>query len=623
MGMPSKGYMGNILRINVTTGKVSIEPLSDDLVTQYIGGRGVAAKLLYNELAPGTDPLSPLNKLIFSTGPLASTAAQACSRWMVTTKSPLTGGIFRSTAGGGFGAEIKTAGYDILIVEGKAEKPVYLVIKDDEVEIKDAKHLMGRLTHETAAVICEELHDARLKIAAIGPSGEKLVRFAAIVDGRRTAARGGVGAVMGSKNIKAIAVRGSKRVAVADPEKLIAITRKQAEILNKEAKYAGFRHLGTATAVGFCLELGIYPVKNFQDGVLENVQGRLTGEKVEEIFVKDAYCNRCFIHCGSILQVKEGPYAGAEVEGPEYETLYSFGGEVVNTDLGMIIEANRICDDYGVDTITAGCTIGFAMELYEKGILTKNDLDGIDLTWGNHEAIIKLLKKIVKREGIGDLLAEGTRGAARKIGKGAEHYAMQVKGLELPGYDPRGLKASGLNLATAALGASHCVGQSPQEIMGADKLDRFAVEGKGAMCKLNQDKVAIYETGIVCIFPMALNLIDLGQLKEMLYAATGIEAFNDADYLKRVGERIWTIERCFNVREGFGRTDDYLPERFLREPLERGPVKGQVVEMDKLLDDYYNVRGWDKATGYPKREKLESLGLKAVADELAQLGRLG
>jgi len=619
----NKGYMGNILRVNVTTGKVTVESLSDALVMQYIGGRGVAAKLLYDELEAGADPLSPVNKLIFSTGPLASTAAQACSRWMVTTKSPLTGSIFRATAGGGFGAEIKTAGYDILIVEGNAEKPVYVVINDDKVEIKNAHHLRGLLTHETSAAIRKELLDARFKIAAIGPSGEKLVRFAAIVDGRRTAARGGVGTVMGAKNIKAIAVRGSKRVLVADAERLIAITRKQAELLNKEAKYAGFRHLGTATAVGFCHELGIYPVKNFQDGVLENVQGRLTGEKVDEIFVKDAYCNRCFIHCGSILQVKDGPYAGEEVEGPEYETLYSFGGEIVNTNLGMIIEANRICDDYGVDTITAGCTIGFAMELYEKGILTKNDLDGIDLTWGNHEAVIALLKKMVTREGIGDLLAEGTREAARKIGKGAAHYAIQVKGLELPGYDPRGLKASGLNLATAALGASHCVGQSPQEIMGADKLDRFAVEGKGAMCKLNQDKVAIYETGIVCIFPMALNLIDLAQLKEMLYAATGIKEFNDEDYLKQVGERIWTIERCFNVRDGFGRKDDYLPERFLTEPLERGPVKGQVVEMDKLLDDYYTVRGWDQATGYPKREKLESLGLKAVADELAQLGRLG
>ena len=618
-----KGYMGRVLRVNVTTGKVSLEPLKDDLLKQFIGGRGIGAKLLYDELTPGVDPLSPLNKLVFTTGPLACTVAQSCSRWMVTTKSPLTGGMFRSTAGGGFGAEVKSAGYDVLIVEGKAEKPAYILIQDDRVEIRDAQDLMGMLTHEVTSTLCRKLNDDRMKVAAIGPSGEKLVRFAAIVDGRRTAARGGVGAVMGSKNIKAIAVRGSKRVDVADPDRLKAITRRQAETVCKEPKFAGFKHLGTATAVGFCHELGIYPVRNFRDGVLENVEGRLTGEKVRELFIKDAYCNRCHIHCGNILKVKSGPYAGDEVEGPEYETLYSFGGEVSNTSLEMIIEANRICDDYGVDTITAGCAIGFTMEMYEKGILTRDELGGLDLTWGNHEVIIKLLKKMVRREGIGDLLAEGTRIAAQKIGKGTEKYAMQVKGLELPGYDSRGLKASGLNLATAALGASHCVGQSSQEIMGPGIATRFAVEGKGEMCKFNQDRVALYETGIFCIFPLALNLVDVKELKDMLCAATGIEEFNDEEYLRRAGERIWNIERCFNVREGFGRKDDYLPSRLLTEPLECGPIKGHVVEMDQLLDDYYQARGWDRATGYPKREKLESLGLKAVADELARLNRLG
>jgi aldehyde:ferredoxin oxidoreductase len=619
----SKGYMGKILRVNVTTGKASVEPLPEDLIMQYIGGRGFGAKLLYDELSPGIDPLSPQNKLIFTTGPLACTIAQSCSRWMVNTKSPLTGGMFRSTAGGGFGAEVKSAGYDALIVEGKAERPVYIQIQDDSVQLRDAGHLTGMVTDKTTATIQKELGDGRFKVATIGPAGEKGVRFAAIVDGRRTAARGGVGAVMASKHIKAIAALGSKGVEASDPEKLKALTRRQAETACKEPKYAGFKRLGTASAVGFCHELGIYPVKNYQDGVLENVEGRLTGEKVNELLVKDAYCNRCHIHCGNILHVKEGPYTGGEVEGPEYETLYSFGGAIGNTSLEMIIEANRICDDYGVDTISAGLTIAFAMELYEKGILTRNDLDGLDLTWGNHEAIIKLLKKIVTREGIGDLLAEGTRIAAQRIGKGAERYAMHVKGLELPGYDSRGLKASGLNLATASLGASHCVGQSSQEIMGPGIATRFAVEGKGEMCKFNQDRVALYETGIFCIFPMALNLVDVKELKDMLCAATGIEKFNDEEYLRRAGERIWNIERCFNVREGFGRKDDYLPSRLLTEPLARGPIKGHVVEMDQLLDDYYQARGWDRVTGYPKREKLESLGLKASADELARLNRLG
>ena len=617
-----KGYMGTILRVDVTDGRVRREPLPEDLVKQYIGGRGIGARIRSDEVLPGTDPLSPENKLVFMCGPLAGTAASSCSRWMVTTKSPLTGGMFRSTAGGGFGAELKSAGFDVLIVEGRAEKPVYLWIHDDRVELRDAGMLSGLFSSDTSDAIRKELDDEKVKVAAIGPSGEKLVRFASIVDDRRTASRGGVGAVMGSKNIKAIAVRGSGRVEVADPEKLREIVGKQAEMVKNEPKFQGFRHLGTAAAVGFCHELGVYPVRNFKEGVLENVSGNLTGEKVEEIFVKDAHCHRCMIHCGSFLEVKEGPYACREVEGPEYETLYSFGGEVGNTDLGMIIEANRICDDYGVDTITAGCCIGFAMECYERQLLTRQDLGGLDLTWGNDEAIIALLRKIVDREGVGDTLAEGTRLAAKKIGRGAEAFAIQVKGLELPGYEPRGLKAGGLNLATAALGASHCVGQSPEEIMGPQAVDRFAVEGKAAMCKRNQDKVAIYETGIVCIFPMALGLIPLESLREMLYAVTGVEEFRDEAYLFAVGERIWNLERAFNSREGFGRSDDYLPARFTNEMLPQGPAQGHVFEMDRLLDDYYEARGWDRETGTPMRPKLESLGLGQVADDLERAGRL-
>ena len=618
----TKGYAGNILRVNLSTRNVTTEPLTEELVKNYVGGRGIAAKILYDELAPGTDPLSPSNKLIFTTGPLAGTPAQSCSRWIVTTKSPLTGGMFRSCSGGGIGVELKSAGFDLLIVEGKADKPSYLWINDDQVQIKEADHLWGLLSRETTLAIRKEHRDEKIKVAAIGPSGEKLVRFAAIVDDRRTASRGGVGAVMGSKNIKAIAVLGSKLIEVTDPDKMRQITRKHAETVKNDPKFKGFCHLGTASAVGFCHELGIYPVNNFQEGVLENVEGRLTGEKVDEIFVKDDHCQLCHIGCGTVLQVKEGSYAGDPIEGPEYETLYSFGGEVGNTDLGMIVEANRICDDYGVDTISAGCTIGFAMELYEKGILNREDLDGLDLTWGNHEAIIKLLKKIATREGIGDVLAEGSRKAAQKIGKGSEKYAIQVKGLELPGYEPRGLKGSGLNLATAPLGASHTIGQCPQEIMGPQAVDRFTPEGKGKLCSFNQDRVAIYETGIVCIFPMALGLIDLPTLREMLFAATGIEAFNDEDYLLKVGARILNVERAFNMREGFSRKDDYLPTRFLTEPLETGPAKGHVFEMDQLLDEYYEARGWDKETGYPTRSTLESLGLAPVADELATLGKL-
>jgi len=623
MSKKYKGYMGKILRVNVTTGAVNVEPLPEKLVKEYIGGRGIGAKLLYDELAPGIDPLSPENKLIFMSGPLGGTAAQSCSRWIVTTKSPLTGGMFRSCCGGWFGVELKQAGFDVLIVEGRAENPVYIWIKDDRVEIRPADHLAGLLSRETTDAIRQEHQDEKIRVAAIGPAGEKLVRFAAIVDERRTASRGGVGAVMGSKNIKAIAVRGSKKADIADQDKLMEIVRKHADIVQNEPKFKGFRHLGTAAAVGFCHEFGIYPVKNFQDGVLENVGGRLTGEKVEELFVKDDYCRNCHIHCGTVVKVPDGPYAIEEIEGPEYETLYSFGGELSNTSLETIIEANRICDDYGVDTMTAGCCIGLAMELYDRGIMSREDLDGIDLTWGNAEAIIELLKKIVTRQGVGDLLAEGTRVASRKIGNGADQYAIQVKGLELPGYEPRALKGSALNLATAALGASHCVGQCGQEIMGDGTVDRFDPKGKGELCKYNQDRVAIYETGVVCIFPMALGLVDVPCLKDMLYAVTGIEEFNDEENLFKIGERILNVERAFNVREGFSRTDDNFPERFLTEELPRGPAQGQVVELDVMLDEYYIARDWNKDNGRPTRTKLEALGLKPVADELEKMGRLG
>ncbi len=617
------GYMGKILRVNLTRGTVQAERLPETLVRQFIGGRGFGVKLLYDELEPGIDPLSPDNKLIFKCGPLAGTLAQSCSRWIVTTKSPLTGGYFRSCAGGGFGAELKSAGYDVLIVEGRAATPVYLWIQDDRVEIRDAAGLAGLLTHEATAAIRGRVHDEKVRVAVIGPAGEKMVRFAAIVDERRTASRGGAGAVMGSKNLKAIAVRGSRHPAIAHRDLLLEITKKQGAVVRSEPRLQGFRHLGTAAAVSFCHAMGIYPVRNFKEGVFPEAEAGLAGTRVDEIFVRDVYCKSCPVHCGSILRVREGAYASGDVEGPEYETLYAFGGEVGNSNLGMVIEANRLCDDYGLDTMTAGATIGFAMECYEKGILSRQDLDGIDLIWGNDRAIMALLKKIAAREGVGDLLAEGSRIAAQKTGRGAENLAMQVKGLELAGYDPRGLKGLGLNYATAALGASHCVGQCPQETMGTGPDHRFSTEGKGAMCKMNQDKVAAFETGVVCIFPMQFKVIDNAALAQMLFAATGIEEFKSQDYLQLVGERIWNLERAFNVREGFGRKDDRLPERFLKDAHTAGPIKDQIVELDVLLDQYYDARGWDRATGWPCRATLERLGLAEIAEDLARLGRLG
>lgn len=618
MDKPGNGYMGKILRVDLSTGKTGIEPLPEEMIKLYIGGRGIGAKLLFDEVKAGVDPLSPANKLIFTNGPLTDTLALSCSRWIVTTKSPLTGTIFRACAGGSFGAELKSAGFDVLIVEGKADRPVYLWIKNDQMEIRDAGKLLGLLSNETASAIRRELQDEKIKVAAVGPSAEKRILFAAIVDDRRTASRGGVGTVMWSKNLKAIAVKGSKQVEVADWARLQELAKIQVETVKNDPNCQGFSQLGSAAAgVSVVHALGLYPVRNFQYGVLEGVEN-LAAEKIKAIIVKDVYCHKCNIHCGKIVKIKSGPYTGNEVEGPEYETMYSFGGMVGNANLGMIVEANRICDDYGVDTISAGNCIGFAMELYEREILTRRDLDDLDLTWGNHEAIITLLKKIVTREGIGDLLAEGTRQAAQKIGKGADKYAMQVKGLELPGYDPRGIKALALNFATANLGGAHTVGMSAEEIMG----DRFTQKGKGRLCKEAQDIIGVYDSGINCIFPVQFQILGIANLQQLLPAATGIAEFSDEGYLLKAGERIWNVEHAFNVRDGFSRKDDVLPPRFLSESVENGPTKGQIVELDQMLDDYYEARGWDKETGNPKRPKLESLDLKSVADELEKIGQL-
>ncbi len=619
-----KGYMGNILRVNLTTAEVNVETLPEDLIRSYIGGRGMGVKILYDELAPGTDPLSPLNKMIFLTGPLAGTPAMSCCRWMLITKSPQTGGYFRSVAGGAFGAELKSAGFDILIVEGKSEHPAYLWITEERVELRDAAKLLGLKCSDTSEAIRRELDDNRIKVANIGPAGEKMIRFSSVFDDQRLAARGGVGMVMGSKNLKAIAVRGNRKTETADRDTLIEMTKGFAKILKENPRYQVFRHLGTAAGVGGCHPLGILPVENFRDSVLEGVEN-LTADKVDEIFVKDALCHRCNIQCGRVLKIKDGPYAGEEVKGPEYEAMFSFGGAINNSDMGMIVAANNLCDEYGVDAITAGVTIAFAMECYENGILTKDDLDGLDLTWGNHEAAFALLKMMLEREGIGDLLAEGSKAAAEKIGKGSEKFAMQVKGLELAGYDPRSLKGSGVNLSTIALGANHTTGQCPQEMAppgtpGA--MDRFSPKEKGSLCKMNQEKITLVETGIMCIFPKSIGLVDESSFGKMLTAATGIEEFSDEDYFYTVAKRILTLERAFNVREGFGRKDDYLPSRLINDTPKRGPIHGQTFEADEMLDNYYEAWGWDKSTGQPTRSALESLNLKSVADDLEKLGKL-
>jgi aldehyde:ferredoxin oxidoreductase len=609
--MTLKGYAGKVLRVNLSNGKITTERLREDDAKLFIGGRGLGAKYLFDEVPPGTDPLGEKNTLYFLTGPLTGTPSQSSSRWMVVTKSPLTGTVFRSTGGAYFGNELKAAGIDLLAIEGTADKPVTLFINDDKVELKDASHLWGKETDTKTLqeIIRKDLGGEKIQVACIGSAGEKGTLIASIMNERRSASRGGLGTVMGSKNLKAVAVRGTKKTEVADREKLNEVTKEIVSNVRETDLYKNFSYLGTPGVTAILHAIGMHPVKNFQMGMMEDFSA-YTPDKLEEIFVKDEGCVRCYIHCGSILKVKEGIYQSEPAVAPEYETMWSFGANLGITNLGFIVACNKVCDDYGIDTISAGSCIGFAMELYEKGILSKSDLDGLDLTWGNHQEAYKLLMKIAQREGIGDVLALGTKKAAETIGKGAEKYAMHVKGLELAAYEPRGAKAHGLNMATSNIGASHMTGYCPEELFGIpEQIDRFGVEGKGARTKVNQDKAAIADSLIMCGFSPVFGWVSPEHYTKLLVASTGIEEFSDEAYLRKAGERIYNLERIFNVREGFRRKDDYFPERFLKEPIPNGPSEGQIFEMDILLDDYYRARGWDLGTGIPTEKKLQELGL--------------
>ncbi|MFC1942339.1 aldehyde ferredoxin oxidoreductase family protein [Chloroflexota bacterium] len=604
------GYQNRILRVDLTERKFYEETLSDELIHDYIGGRGFGVKLLYDELKPGIDPLGVENELIFVSGPLAGTNAQSFGRYKVFFKSPLTGTYFKTCSGGYLASEMKFAGLDAIIVTGASEKPVFLWLSDGKYEIRDATYLWGLDCDDTHTLIREELGDCHVRLACIGPAGERQVKYAGIFSDRRACGRGGAGAVMGSKNLKAIAIRGHQKVSLADPKAFSAAVKEQIKGYHDNPAFAGFSETGSQIAE-FTNILGMFPTRNFREGVLPNWE-RIEGSEYGKLRVRKTRCYSCMIHCGSIIKMAKGKYAGAWSEGPEYETTWAFTGPVGDADLGLTVAADKLCDDLGVDTISVGSSIGFAYELYDKGLISKNDTGGLELTYGNSEPVLTLIRQIAYREGFGDLLAEGTREAARRIGKDAEQYAIQVKGLELPAYDPRGAKAHGLNLMTSNIGADHNTGYAPQEIFAVPvprEVDRFAVEGKGELTKWNQDITAMMETGILCSFVPSMCMLPPEVYGRLLSSATGIADFADPDYLWHVGEKIFNLERMFNVREGLSSKDDVMPKRITGEPMPAGPSAGQVFEEDALRTEYYQARGWDVNTGIPTKAKLSELGL--------------
>jgi len=609
------GWVGRILRVDLTQGDYSVEDLDPDLAKDFIGGRGLASKLLFDEIDPRIEPLSPENKLIFASGPLTGTGAVSGGRVTTVTKSPLTGTIACSNMGGYFGPEIKFAGYDLIIVEGKSPEPVYLLVMDDDVEIKPALNLWGKTTFEAEDIIREEIGDEwkarETQIAGIGPAGENLVKFAAIVHDKHTVAgRCGPGAVMGSKNLKAIAVRGTKAISVADGE---GFRQTVLDTLNKWKADEGlsyFGHTGSAAAIGSNNRRGCLPVSNYQRGTFEGVEG-LSWKAQKTYLVSRRSCFGCPCHCRPEYKFSDDKFGERHV-GMEYETLALLGSNCGVDDLAAVIKANDICNDLGMDTMSAGGTIGCAMELFERGYLPEADI-GFKLNFGNGEAMLELLRQTGLRTGFGDIMAEGAYELAKRYGH--PELFVGVKKLEMPAYDPRRLQGMGLNLATANRGGCHNRAYTPayEAFAPPERLmEPSATEGKAALVKKLQDLVTVLDSAGICLFPYAAMdpPFQEEEVLSQLEAATGAGYTHDDMLL--AGERIWNLERMFNLKAGFTKEDDTLPHRMLEEPLPDGPGQGQVCRLDEMLSEYYQLRGWDE-NGVPTSEKLSELGLE---DEL-------
>jgi aldehyde:ferredoxin oxidoreductase len=611
--MNMNGWMGKILRVNLTEEKVAVEDLDEGLARKFIGGRGLATKMIYDEVDPGVDPISPENKLIFATGPLTGAGPITSCRYMVVTKGYLTGAIACSNSGGNFGPELKFAGYDLIVFEGKAKEPVYLLIEDDRVEIRSARALWGKGISETVASIKEELKaklgktDWEIKefrMASIGQAGENLVRISSVItDDERHAARSGVGAVMGSKNLKAVAVRGSKSVTLHD-QKLFKKILPGIWEKTKSAKTTGttFPTLGTPAGVSYFNTVGTLPTRNFQAGVFEGAD-KISGQVMRErIVLRDYGCFSCPIRCGKVSEVREEGKVWKGM-GPEYETLALMGSNCGIDNLETIAKASYICDQYGMDTISAGGTIACAMELFEKGYLPEEEI-GFKLNFGNGEALLKLLVMIGRKEGFGAVLSEGGYRLAARYDH--PEFFMGVKKQEFPGYEPRSVKGMGLAMATSNRGACHLRGASYwSELMGVPKpSDPLTIEGKPQLVKDFQNFAAVVDSSGMCVF--AFRGIWQEEMVSMLNAVTGIDFTHET--MLKTGERIWNLERLFNLRAGFTKRDDSLPKRLTEEPAPLGPGKGHVVELAKMLEEYYRLRGWD-ANGVPTEAKRKELGI--------------
>jgi len=588
------GWMGFVVDVNLSRDSIAWREIDEGVARRFVGGRGYGVKVVYEELEGGIDPLSEVNVLVFATGPLTGSMAPTSGRYSVVTKSPLTGTIFDANSGGFFGPAMKACGLDALILRGRASNPVYLNLTDQRAEVLSADEMWGKDTHETRGLLLKR-HGADARVACIGPAGENLVKMAAIMnDDDRAAARGGVGAVMGSKNLKAIVVRGKARPSIADPDSFGFVVKECNKLLEQNPVTSkALPRFGTAVLVNVMNEFNVLPSKNFQRPSFEEADG-ISGESIRKrALIRQRACFNCGIACGRVTRT-----AKEQGEGPEYETAFALGSDCLVSDLDDLAEANYLCNKMGIDTISMGGTIAAAMELHEKGLLSE------EVHWGDGEKVKELVRLTAYRRGLGDALAEGSRRLAEKFG--SPDSAIHVKGLELPAYDPRGSKGQGLAYATSNRGACHLRSYMVGiEVLGFPKrIDRLSAINKAGLCIVQQNLFAAMDTLVLCRFTS--YALDEEYYSRLLSRATGI-SYRPEEFLV-LGERIWNLERLFNLREGFTRKDDTLPKRFLEEPHTEGSTKGQVVELELMLDEYYRFRGWDEE-GRPSEGKLNQLGI--------------
>ena len=610
------GYVGQLLRVNLSSRGISKEPLREDWAREFVGGVGLTARIFYEEVEAKIDPLGPENKLIFMTGPVNGTMIPAASRSSVCAKSPYTGSFFHSIFGGYFGPELKFAGYDGIIIEGKAKEPVYLWIDDDRVEIRSADHLWGKNSFKAQEILRKEIGDDEIHIATIGEAGEEKMSYAMVLIDIRAAGRGGIGAVMGSKNLKAIAVRGTGSVSVPNLLEVYNTALRLNDLVATTPAVKGLSEYGTPRNVAGMNAGGILPTRNWQTEVFEKVDG-ITGETMKEKVVKGhRACFACSINCTKYSVVPRGPYKSI-INGPDYETIYGFGSICGVDNIEALCKADEICDEYGIDLISASMSVAWAMECFEKGIFTLKDTHGIELRFGNADAMLKMTEMIGRRKGLGALLAKGTREASRIVGRDTIRFAIQNKGLEWPGHTCRPFPGAAVGYATGPRGGSHHDIRPTAEKSGL--VDRKVLEGKGALAaEINHwlilcDSMAVCHLGEPIWGPIKINQNAI----DALNSVTGWDL--NYDQARKIAEREWNMIRCISAREGFTREDDQLPIRFMEEPIPEGPMKGSYIPketLERLKNDYYSYRGWDLKTGNPTKEKLVELGLDFAIEDI-------